>query len=183
PASMNRIEPPPPQHKRLGRPRHDSSRPETVFTGIPISAGVAIGPVFRASEPEPKIKRHKILAADSAAEGARLDAAIAQSRKQLVKLRARLAILPEESQAEIAPLIDAYIRMLGPSRLIRGVRRRIEETLLSAESAVVEEADAIAEAVLAQVEHDMTAEDRSGLERRADEIREIARRLVRNLTR
>ena len=45
-------------------------------------------------------------------------------------------MLPEESQAEIAPLIDAYLRMLGPSRLVRGVRRRIEETLLSAESAV-----------------------------------------------
>ena len=93
--------------------------------------------MFRASEPAPKITRHKIQAADCAAEGARLDAAIAQSRKQLTKLRARLAVLPEESQAELAPLIDAYIRMLGSSRLIRGVRQRIEETLLSAESAVV----------------------------------------------
>ena len=30
--------------------------------------------------------------------------------------------------------------MLGPSRLVRGVRRRIEETLLSAETAVMTEA-------------------------------------------
>jgi phosphotransferase system enzyme I (PtsI) len=154
-----------------------------VFPGIPVSAGIAIGPVFGASEPVPEITRHKIQAADIAGEGARLEAAIAQSRKQLQKLRARLAILPEESQAEIAPLIDAYIRMIGPSRLIRGVRRRIEETLLSAESAVVEESDAIAEAILAQAEAGMSAEDRAGLQRRADEIREIARRLVRNLTR
>ena len=109
-----------------------------MFPGIAVSAGVAIGPVFGASEPVPEITRHKIQAADIAAEGARLEAAIAQSRKQLGKLRARLAVLPEESQAEIAPLIDAYIRMLGPSRLVRGVRRRIEETLLSAESAVVD---------------------------------------------
>ena len=58
------------------------------FSGIPVSAGVAIGPVFRASEPTPEITRHKIQAADCAAEGARLDAAIAQSRKQLTKLRA-----------------------------------------------------------------------------------------------
>jgi phosphotransferase system enzyme I (PtsI) len=181
---MSPAEPPVPQHKRLARPiAVGSTRPERTFPGIAVSPGVAIGPVFGASEPVPQITRHKIQAADIAGEGARLEAAIAQSRKQLAKLRARLAILPEESQAEIAPLIDAYIRMLGPSRLIRGVRRRIEETLLSAESAVVEEADAIAEAVLAQVEPDMTAEDRSGLERRADEIREIARRLVRNLTR
>jgi phosphoenolpyruvate-protein phosphotransferase len=181
---MSPGEPPVPQHRRLARlAALDTGRPERLFPGIAVSPGVAIGPVFGASEPVPEITRQKIQAADIAGEGARLEAAIAQSRKQLRNLRARLAILPEESQAEIAPLIDAYIRMLGPSRLIRGVRRRIEETLLSPESAVVEESNAIAEAILAQAEPGMTAEDRAGLERRAEEIREIARRLVRNLTR
>ena len=131
----------------------------------------------------PRSSSTKIQAADIAAEGARLDAAIVQSRKQLTKLRARLAVLPEESQDEIAPLIDAYIRMLGPSRLIRGVRRRIEETLLSAESAVVAEAEAIAAAILAQADRGMAADDRASLQRRADEVQEIGRRLVRNLTR
>lgn len=180
---MSQAEPPVPQHKRLARIVAPAVvRPERVFPGIAVSPGVAIGLVFGASEPLPQIARQKIQASDIAAEGARLEAAIAQSRKQLGKLRARLAILPEESQAEIAPLIDAYIRMLGPSRLIRGVRRRIDETLLSAESAVVAEADAIAEAIMAQEEPGMTAEDRAGLERRGEEIREIARRLVRNLT-
>ena len=105
---------------------------------------MAIGPVFYAVEPDIPVTQSKIAAADIAAEGARLDAAILQSRKQLTKLRARLAVLPEESQAEIAPLIDAYLRMIGPSRLVRGIRRRVEEMLLSAESAVVAEADAIA---------------------------------------
>jgi phosphoenolpyruvate-protein phosphotransferase len=181
---MNKPEPPPPQHKRLARPpAPDAARPERVFTGIAVSHGVAIGPAFGASEPVPVITRQKIQAADIAAEGARLEAAIIQSRRQLTKLRARLAVLPEESQAEIAPLIDAYMRMLGPSRLIRGVRRRVEETLLSAESAVVAEAEAIAEAILARVDPAMTAEDHASLARGADEVREIARRLVRNLTR
>ena len=183
PGSMSPAEPPVPQHRRLARAVVGGIRPERRFPGIAVSSGVAIGPVFGASEPVPEITRHKIQAADIAGEGARLESAIAQSRQQLGKLRARLAILPEESKAEIAPLIDAYIRMLGPSRLIRGTRRRIEETLLSAESAVVAEADAIAAAILAQAEPAMAAEDRAGLERRAEEIREIARRLVRNLTR
>ena len=123
---MSPGEPPVPQHKRLARPAAlAAARPERMFPGIAVSPGVAIGPVFGASEPVPEITRHKIQAADIAGEGARLEAAIAQSRKQLGKLRARLAILPEESQAEIAPLIDAYIRMIGPSRLVRGIRRRI----------------------------------------------------------
>jgi phosphotransferase system enzyme I (PtsI) len=139
--------------------------------------------VFGTTEPEAVITRQKILASDIAAEGARLEAAIVQSRKQLAKLRAKLAVLPEESQSEIAPLIDAYIRMLGPSRLIRGVRARIEETLLSAEAAVMTEAHAIADAIMGQAEPSLSAEDFAGLRRRADEIGEIARRLVRNLTR
>src|SRR5580692_10145019 len=129
PASMNRASPPPPQHRRLGRARPDQTRPETRFSGIPVSAGVAIGAVFRASEPMPEITRQRIQAADCAAEGARFDGAVAQSRKQLTKLRGRLSVLPEEGQTELAPLIDAYIRMLNSSRLVRGVRRRIEETL------------------------------------------------------
>ena len=151
--------------------------------GIAISAGVAIGPVFYAVEPDVPVTQSKIAAADIAAEGARLDAAIIQSRKQLTKLRARLAVLPEESQAEIAPLIDAYLRMIGPSRLVRGIRRRVEERLLSAESAVMAEAEEIAGAILRQAEPGLNAEDRASLTRRAEEVREIARRLVRNLTR
>lgn len=181
---MNATRPPPPQHRRLARPKTpEATRPERQFTGIAVSAGVAIGPVFGASEPEPVIARHKIQASDIAAEGARLEAAVAQSRKQLTKLRGRLAILPEDSQTEIAPLIDAYSRMLGSSRLMRGVRRRIEDTLLSAESAVMAEADAIADAIMEQATSDSSAEDLASLRRRGDEVREIARRLVRNLTR
>src|SRR3954454_23435993 len=177
PALMNRIDPPPPQHKRLARPalavvhaRGQPPSPEKRFIGIPVSPGIAIGPVFGIHEPDVVITRHKIHAADIAAEGARLEAAIVQSHKQLLKLRARLVVLPEESQSEIAPLIDAYIRMIGPSRLIRGVRRRIEETLLSAENAVMTEANAIAEAIMEQAEPSLSAEDLAGLRRRADEI-------------
>jgi phosphotransferase system enzyme I (PtsI) len=158
-------------------------RAERRFPGIAISAGVAIGPVFYAVEPVIPRTRPKIAAADIGAEVARLDAAIAQSRKQLTKLRARLAVLPEESQAEIAPLIDAYLRMIGPSRLMRGTRHRIEDMLMSAESAVMAEADALAGTVLARAEPGLNAEDRASLTRRAEEVREIARRLVRNLTR
>ena len=181
---MNRIEPPPPQHERLARTALavPDARTERLFHGIAVSAGVAIGQVFGTTEPEAVVTRQKIQASDIGAEVARLEAAIVQSRKQLAKLRAKLAVLPEESQSEIAPLIEAYIRMLGPSRLVRGVRARIEETLLSAEAAVISEAKAIADAIMAQAEPSLSVEDVAGLRRRADEIGEIARRLVRNLT-
>ena len=165
--------PPPDAHPGPGSPR-----PERRLFGIPICPGIAIGPVFRTVEPAPQIARTKIQASDIQAEGTRLDAAVAQSRKQLGKLRARLALLPEDSQGEIAPLLDAYIQMLGPSRLLRGARRRIAERLVSAETAVTEEAQAIGAALLAR-------DDESGGagRRQADEVREIGRRIVRNLTR
>lgn len=153
--------------------------PERRLVGIPVSPGIAIGPVFGAAEQRAEVVRQKIVAADIAAQTARLEAAMAQSRRQLLKLRARLGVLPEDSQAEITPLIDAYLQMVGPSRLVRGARRRISDLLVTAETAVVETAEEIAAAILAMPASD---DDPAGRERRAEEVREIARRLVRNLT-
>lgn len=181
---MSRTEPPVPQHKRLSaRSARATEKIPTAFLGIPVSPGVAIGPVFTAAEPVLEITRVTVDAAELATEMARLEAAVAQSRRQLRKLQARLAQLPEDSQTELAPLIDAYLKMLSGSRLIRGARGRMADAQRSAESAVAEEAEAIAAAVLSQAEPGMPADDRASLHRRADEVREIARRLVRNLTR
>ncbi len=151
---------------------------ERRLSGLPIGPGIAIGAIFGTVEAPAAITRHRIAAADIEAERVRLDAAVTVSRKQLGKLRARLHVLPEDTQAEISPLLDAYVQMLGPSRLLRGARGRIAEGLRSAEQAVMDEADAIAAALLAANTDDLPAG-----RRRADEVGEIARRLVRNLTR
>ena len=45
------------------------------------------------------------------------------------------------------------------------------------------EAEAIAATIMGQAEPGLNAEDRASLHRRAEEVREIARRIVRNLTR
>lgn len=177
---MNRTSPPAePELPQAPPAPADPARPERRFIGIAVSPGIAIGPVFGAVEPPAIVVRTRIHASDTAAETTRLEAAIAQSRKQLLKLRARLGVLPEDSQAEIAPLLDAYLQMVGNSRLVRGARKRIADKLVSAETAVVDESDAIAEAIMAMPVED----DRAGRKRRADEVREIGRRLVRNLTR
>jgi phosphotransferase system enzyme I (PtsI) len=169
---------------RLARDKAPPETAERTFTGIAVSSGVAIGPVFGAIEPDRKVVRHKIQAELIEAETARLEAAILQSRKQLLRLRGRLAILPEDAQSEIGPLIDAYGQMLAPSsRLVRGMRRRISETLVAAESAVVEECDAIAAAIQSVPIDEAREDDRTSRDRRGEEVREIGRRLVRNLTR
>ena len=151
---------------------------ERVLIGLPVCPGVAIGPVFLTAEPPPQITRHRIAAADAPGETARLDAAILQSRRQLAKLRNRLVTLPVESQGEISPLLDAYLQMLGPSRLTRAVRARIQDRLVSAETAVMEEVN-----LLSSTLERVDASDAAMLKRQADEVREVGRRLVRNLTR
>jgi len=158
-----------------GRP---SPKRELRFYGHPVSPGIGIGPIYEALEPKLSFSSKKIQAADIAAETARFEDAVSQSRKQLIKLKTKLSGLPEQSQTEISPLIDAYLHMLGNSRLIRGVRTRIGDRLLAPEAAVMEEAEAQAEAILA-----LTGSDEEGRARRAEEVREISRRIIRNLTR
>lgn len=151
--------------------------PEQRLTGMPVSAGIAIGPVYDTTEVVAEIPRRRITESETESERNRLSEAAALSRRQVAKLKARLAVLPEEAQGELEPLLDAYILMLGNSRLLRGARKRIGEELVCAESAVFDEAEAIADAILATRD-----DDKAGLNRRASEVREIARRLIRNLT-
>ncbi|GAB0113088.1 phosphoenolpyruvate--protein phosphotransferase [Acidisoma sp. C75] len=149
---------------------------ERAFRGLGLGAGIAVGPAYLVEDRTPDLS--PVAIAPEAVEGelARLDAAVAKARRQLAKLRAQIAMLPDEGQAELAPLIEAYMQMIGPTRLLRGVRRRIEG-LASAETAVQEEVEALAAAVMA-----VPDKDRAGLKRRAEEIHEIGRRLIRNLT-
>ncbi len=166
---------------RTAGPSGACASAERRLAGLPACVGVAIGPVFRTTEQAAQITRSKIHAEDIQAETARLEAAVLQSRRQLLKLRSRLSVLPEETQGEIAPLIDAYLQMLGPSRLMRGARARIQDRLVSAETAVMEEANAVASALQALGDVAPGA-DGAGPQRQAEEVREIGRRLVRNLT-
>jgi phosphotransferase system enzyme I (PtsI) len=157
---------------------------ELRFSGIAVSDGIGIGPVFGAAEPPTEVVRRKIQAADIEAQTARLETGLVQARKQLTRLRSRLAVLPEEAQGQIAPLMDAYLQMIASTaRLPRGMRRRVAENLVSAETAVLDECEAQAAAILAIPIDEANEDDRAGRTRRAEEVREIGRRVVRNLTR
>jgi phosphotransferase system enzyme I (PtsI) len=169
---------------RTDQPR---ARAEHILAGIPVSPGIAIGPLHAASEPALDLPLIRIATGSVQAEFGRLDNAVAKSKKQLDKLRARLSVLPEDSQQEIAPLIDAYTQMLSGSRLLRRARERITNEKLTAEAAIHDEAEYIATAVLAQpideaASPERRADDIAARQRRADEIRETGRRLLRNLT-
>jgi phosphoenolpyruvate-protein phosphotransferase len=160
------------------KPGRRGAKPaEQRLAGIAVSPGIVIGTIYDTTEAPAEAPRRQITAEAVEMERVKLQDAAALSRKQVSKLKTRLTVLPEEAQEELEPLLDAYILMLGNSRLLRGARKRIGEELLSAETAVQDEAEAIAQAILAA-----KGDDKAGLNRRAGEVREIARRLTRNLT-
>ncbi len=136
------------EHGAPPAPKPATIRVEKHLTGIAVSPGVAVGKLFAATEPEVAVPVASATPCQPEAELARLDNAVAKSRKQLAKLRARLGVLPEDTQHEIAPLIDAYTQMLSGSRLLRQARKRITEHRVSAELAVHDEAEALAAIML-----------------------------------
>ncbi|MBS7788863.1 phosphoenolpyruvate--protein phosphotransferase [Roseococcus sp. SDR] len=169
---------PRPEPKPEAKPARRSAKPaEQRLSGIAVSPGIVIGTIYDTTEEPAEAPRREITADAVEHERTKLQDAAALSRKQVSKLKTRLTVLPEEAQEELEPLLDAYILMLGNSRLLRGARKRIGDELLSAETAVQDEAEAIAQAILAA-----KGDDKAGLNRRAGEVREIARRLTRNLT-
>jgi len=154
-----------------------------IFNGEAVYAGIAIGTAhtFDDRSASTQIVRDSLVG--EAQERLRLDTAIERSLRQIDKLQDRLSTLPEESQVEIGSLLDVYRRMLGPSRLLRGVRARMNREPLTAEAAVLDESEALCHAIMGPSSPDRVEdEDRASQSRRAGEMREVARRLIRNLT-
>ena len=165
------------EHGAHAAPKPAAPRGEKALTGIPVSPGVAIGKLFAVTEAELVVPVAGAKPSDPDVELGRLDNAVAKSRKQLAKLRARLGVLPDDTQQEIAPLIDAYTHMLTNSRLLRHAKKRIADAHVSAELAVYDEAEALAALML-----NLAGDGPGSRQRRADEIRETGRRLLRNLS-
>lgn len=148
--------------------------------GLGISPGVVIARASLAHErPLPHIEPTPTQRTVEA-ERERLDQAIALTLKQLRKLRSKLDALPEEGRIEIDALLSVYERMLSHSRLVRAAHRRLTEDGLTAESAVQLESDVLA--AQAGPQPGMPEEEIEGARRREGEFREVARRLLRNLT-
>ncbi|MEZ5648323.1 MAG: phosphoenolpyruvate--protein phosphotransferase [Alphaproteobacteria bacterium] len=158
--------------KRKRSPR--SSSLSLTLDGLGVSAGIAIGPAYLVEAGAVQAPEYHITKAQIPSELARLDAAVAASRRQLFKLKDKARHLPETAAEEIGFLLDAHLSMLGNSRLLRGTRQRIETKRFNAEAAVVQEITIIAES--------FGAMEDSYLAARVEEIREVGNRLIRNLT-
>jgi len=136
---------------------------ERQLRGLGVSAGIAIGPAHVVEAGAIQVPEFTIDMDRVETEVARFQAAVDKATRQLRKLKSK----------DVGFLLDAHLAMVSGSRLTRGVERRIREDRLNAEAAVQAEIGAIAQ-VFARM-------DDSYLAARVADVREVGRRLIRNL--
>ena len=146
---------------------------ETILQGLGVSVGIAIGPAFVIDQHGVPVPEYCILPNQVEKEIKRFEAAIAKTQKQLSHLKGKAEALPSGANEEIGLLLEAYKGMVSSSRLIRGVEAAIVDERLNAESAVQRQIGLIA-AGFAAMKDDYLAS-------RADDVREVGARLIRNL--
>ena len=152
----------------------DTSPQERVFEGLGVSPGIGVGIAHVRESGAVDIPRYRIAAAKIDVERQRFQDAVQRSRRQVGRLRSKARSMSGAISEELDYLLEAYQQMLKDSRLTRGVDRRIAEDRINAEAAVQGEMSEIAE-TFAEM-------DDAYFAARLDDIREVAGRLLRNLT-
>lgn len=147
---------------------------EIVLDGAGVSRGVAIGTIHRHDAEAVSVREVKLPANRIEAEKARFDVAADVASRQIAQLQIKARDIDGSAGEELGYLLDAYQQMLRGSRLIRGVLRLIEDERINAEAAVQREIDEIA--------RNFEAMEDSYLAARVADIRDLGRRLIRNLT-
>ncbi len=162
------------ERKPEGAARRRRLRAERAFDGLGVSLGIAVGPAHVVEAGFIDVPEYAIAEDAVAAEQQRFAAAVAKSQRQLKKLKEKSAALHGAAAEELGFLLDAGLQMLTGSRVVRGVERRIAEQRVNAEAAV--------RAEIIQVAESFAQLDDAYMAARADDIREVGDRLIRNLT-
>jgi phosphotransferase system enzyme I (PtsI) len=147
---------------------------EKCFVGLGVSPGIAIGVVHLHDRHDNSPVPHYRIAKEAvAAERKRFADSVLNAAAQIAKLQNRARDLPSASGEELGYMLEAYRQMLDNSRLTRGVDRRIGADRVNAEAALQRE--------IADIVAHFEAMGDSYLAARADDIRDIGRRLIRSL--
>ncbi len=142
--------------------------------GIGIAAGVAIGSAFVIDSRIEFVPEYRISSDDVASEIERFLEAVEKSLEQVAKLKERVGRMTSAAGEELGYLLDAHTHMLSGSRLIRGVEDQIKGKLLNAEASVQTEIEMISQEFKAIPDAYIAA--------RAQDVREVGGRIIRNLT-
>jgi len=147
---------------------------EQVFEGLAVSPGVGIGPAFVRESGDLHVPEYQVPAGRVRREKKRFAEATAKAVRQVGKLKAKSLGIHGLAAEELGYLLDAHLQMLKSRRLIGGIEARIETERRNAEAAVMSEISALAQEFVAMEDDYLSA--------RADDVREVGHRILRNLT-
>ncbi len=150
------------------------SKQEKTFSGLGVSPGIGIGVANVRESGVIAVPEYCIPAKYLDEERVRLKDAVNRSRRQIGRLKAKAKTMPGAAGEELGYLLDAYYHMFKNSRLVRGAEQRITDERINAEMAV--------QAEVAEIAKSFSAMDDAYIAARLEDIREVANRLVRNLT-
>ncbi len=149
----------------------ESSRcEERVFQGIPVSAGVCRGKVYRLGEQRETVSKTSISESDVPFQLSRIEKAMIETRKQIQQVQHRVN---EAMGAEEASIFEAHLLVLEDQTLVEEVSRLIAEEKVSAEYAFHTVAEKYAST--------LGAIDDEYLRERAKDMRDVIDRVMNNL--
>jgi phosphotransferase system enzyme I (PtsI) len=155
-------------------PSSDESTPSGfILRGIAGSPGVSVGPALVIGDTRSVYTRRHIHTAQIKEEIARVHVAVDAAKRSLNGVAARMAAGPAHEQA---PILDAYLMMLGDPLFHEHIERKIREEKKSAEWAVA----SAGEEIVKLFPVDPKETDSYLLERRHD-VEFVAERLLRAL--
>jgi phosphoenolpyruvate-protein phosphotransferase (PTS system enzyme I) len=148
----------------------DNPGREIRFEGAGVSPGIARGKVHVVRDELDDLPRYRIGSSQIADEIGRFEAALIQTRMQILEMQQRIA---ESIGAKDAAIFDAHLLVVEDRTLIDEVLRKLETDLCNVEWVFQEVAGRYAE-TLGKI-------DDPYLRERALDIQDVAKRVVRNL--
>ncbi|MCK4437159.1 phosphoenolpyruvate--protein phosphotransferase [bacterium] len=138
--------------------------------GIGVSPGVIAGKVFLLSGERFSIPKREIFGGEVAEELARFEKALAQTTEEVVQIRKKVA---REIDEEHAHILDAHLLVLEDILLIEETMKRVENEKLNVEH--------VFSRVLENLAEKFESMDDAYLKERAADVRDVGRRVLRNL--
>ncbi len=143
---------------------------EVRYKGTPASPGVAIGPSFHYTPDEVAVRKKKIEPEDIPNEINRLESALLATRSQLEEIREQLATSLGEKDASI---FDAHLLVIEDPALLESIRGKLHSKLLCVDHIFYQVTRAYAQK--------MRELDDQYLQERAEDVMDVAKRVLRNL--
>ncbi|MBU5506967.1 phosphoenolpyruvate--protein phosphotransferase [Enterococcus sp. S149_ASV_20] len=140
-----------------------------MLKGIAASDGVAVAKAYLLVQPD--LTFSKATVEDTAAEEARLDAALAKSTEELQQIREKAAQSLGEAEAQV---FDAHLMVLSDPEMVGQIKQNIKDNSVNAESALKE----VTDMYIGMFE---AMEDNAYMQERDADIRDVAKRILAHL--